>query len=125
MSVIDQIMELEAQKQKLLDDAKKQLVKQAEKAVADLNNLGFNYRLIEGGTAPKQNTTSTRGRRMGVAQQVLDVLKAAPTGLPRAAVLEQMNADDDKAKQSISNALSNLKKKGLLNLSDDGIYTAA
>lgn len=120
MSVIDQIMELEAQKQKLMDDAKRELVQAAEKAVSDLNNLGFNFRLVEG-TAT--TSTSTGGRRTGVAQEVLALVKSAPNGLPRAAILEQMGASEKKQQQSISNALSNLKKKGQL-AADNGVYTA-
>lgn len=120
-TVYEQIMELEAQKQKLLDTAKRDLLKQAEKAIADLNNLGFNYRLVEG-AAPATRTTG--GRRSTVSQDVYNTIKNAPEGMTRAGVLEAMSAEDDKAKQSVSNALANLKKKGKLVLSDDGTYTA-
>lgn len=123
MSVIDKIMELEAQKQALLGEAKGELVTQAEKAIADLNNLGFNFRLIEG-SATSTSTTSPGGRRTGVAQDVLALVKSAPNGLPRAAILEQMGAVEKKAQQSISNALSNLKKKGELT-AENGVYKAA
>lgn len=123
MSVIDKIMELEAQKQALLNEAKGELVTAAEKAVADLNNLGFNFRLIEG-AATSTPSISTGGRRSGVAQDVLALVKSTPNGLPRAAILERMGAVEKKAQQSISNALSNLKKKGVLT-AEDGVYRAA
>lgn len=124
---IDQIMELEAQKQALMIKAKAEALSTAEKAIADLNNLGFNYRLVEGGTGGTRIATAstiTRTRKAGVADEVLAVIKAAPKGLPRAGVLEQMQAHDTKAQQSISNALSNLKKAGKL-VAKDGIYTVA
>lgn len=125
-SIIDKIMELEAQKQALMDQAKREALTAAEKAVADLNSLGFHYTLVEG-SAPRTSTaptsTGTRTRRGGVADEVLAVIKASPDGLPRAGVLEQMNAHDTKAQQSISNALSNLKKKGQLT-AENGIYRA-
>jgi hypothetical protein len=118
-------MELEAQKQALMTKAKDEALKMAEKAVADLNNLGFHYRLVEGAgttrTAP--TSTGTRTRKSGVADEVLAVIKASTDGLPRAGVLEQMGAHDTKAQQSISNALSNLKKKGQLT-ADGGVYRA-
>jgi hypothetical protein len=122
-SIIDQIMELEAQKQALMSKAKSEALNAAEKAIADLNNLGFNYRIIEGSSTTPAQFTTTRTRKAGVADEVLAVIKAAPTGLPRAGVLEQLHAHDTKAQQSISNALSNLKKKGQVT-AENGVYKA-
>jgi hypothetical protein len=48
MSVLDKLKALDEQRAKLLDDAKKEALEAAHKAVADLNGLGFDYRLIEG-----------------------------------------------------------------------------
>lgn len=123
-SIIDQIMELEAQKQALMARAKDEALKSAEKAIADLNNLGFHYRLVEGETITRTapTSTSTRTRRGGVADQVLEQVKASTTGLSRAQLLEVMEAHDKSAQQSISNALSNLKKKGQLT-AENGVYT--
>lgn len=126
VSIIDQIMELEAQKQKLMAQAKDEALKMAEKAVSDLNNLGFNYRLVEGSTTPRSpatSTGSTRTRRGGVADDVLNVIKSAPEGLPSSLVQEQLGATDKAGKQSIANALSNLKKKGQLT-AENGVYRA-
>ena len=126
-SIIDQIMELEAQKQKLMSQAKDEALTAAEKAVADLNNLGFHYRLVEGSTPTRTASTSTgttRTRRGGISETVLELIKSAPDGLPSSAVQEQLGAHDQKAKQAIANALSNLKKKGMLT-AEGGIYRAA
>ena len=122
---IEQIMELEAKKQELMSKAKAEALSSAEKAVADLNNLGFHYRLVEGGTTTRTapNSSAPRTRRGGVSDDVLDTIKAAPNGLPRAAVLEQLGATDKAGQQSISNALSNLKKKGQLT-AENGVYKA-
>ncbi len=126
-SIIEQIMELEAKKQELMAKAKEEALKAAEKAVADLNNLGFAYRLIETINEPRRTVTSadgsTRTRRSGVADEVLELIKKSPSGLSRGAVIEQLGAHDKSAQQSISNALSNLKKKGQL-AANGGIYTA-
>lgn len=126
-SIIDQIMELEAQKQKLMAQAKDEALKAAEKAVNDLNNLGFNYRLVEGNSAPRSTSVGSatpRTRRGGVSDDVLELIKKAPDGLPSSAVQDQLGAHDKAAKQSVANALSNLKKKGLLS-ADNGVYRAA
>lgn len=126
----DQIMELEAQKQAIMTKAKTEYLTAAQKAVEDLNNLGFNYKLVEGGGSAARNTSNgtdraTRSpRKGGISEQVLAVIKEAAEGMSRAGVLAAMNADDTKAEQSISNALSNLKKKGQLT-AENGVYKAA
>lgn len=136
-SYVDQLLELQAEEQaikdkreKLISAAKTEALAAAERAVADLNNLGFHYRLVETETVqrstrvPEQDTIRTRSpRKGGVSEQVLEVIKAAPSGLPRAGVLTAMNASDDKTITSITNALANAKKKGLL-VAKDGVYTA-
>ena len=124
-SIIDQIMELEAQKQALLTRGKAEALAMAEKAIADLNDLGFSYKLVEGADLPRTiaNTTATRTRKGGVADEVLATIRAAADGLSRSGVLAALNAMDTKAQQSISNALSNLKKKGQL-IAEGGIYKA-
>ena len=50
MSVLEKIKALDEQRAKLLDDAKKEALEKATKAIADLNELGFDYRLVEGPT---------------------------------------------------------------------------
>ena len=64
-------------------------------------------------------------RRTGVRRNVLEVIKRHRDGLKRAEILEQMKVKGDKrAEQSVSNALSNLKKQGEVRL-EDGVYKAA
>jgi hypothetical protein len=48
MSVLDKLKALDEQRAKLLEDAKKEALEAAHKAIADLNELGFNFRLVEG-----------------------------------------------------------------------------
>ena len=55
-SVLEKLKALDAQRAHLLDDAKKEALENAEKAVAELNELGFRYTLTEGAatlTAPR------------------------------------------------------------------------
>jgi len=60
-SVLEQLKKLDEQRAKLLDGAKAEALKKAEEAVAELMELGFSYRLVEGdGPAPKK-----RGSRAG------------------------------------------------------------
>jgi hypothetical protein len=47
-TVLEKLKALDAQRAQLLDDAKKEALENAEKAVAELNELGFHYSLTEG-----------------------------------------------------------------------------
>jgi hypothetical protein len=60
MTVLEQLKKLDEQRAALLDNAKKEALAKAEAAVADLNSLGFAYRLVEGDAAPRK-----RGTRAG------------------------------------------------------------
>ena len=53
-TVLEKIKALDAQRAQLLDDAKKEALDSAEKAVAELNALGFHYSLTEG-ASPRQH----------------------------------------------------------------------
>jgi hypothetical protein len=50
-TVLEKLKALDAQRAQLLDDAKKEALENAERAVAELNGLGFHYILTEGATA--------------------------------------------------------------------------
>jgi hypothetical protein len=47
-SVLEKLKALDAQRAQLLEGAKKEALDNAERAVAELNELGFHYTLIEG-----------------------------------------------------------------------------
>jgi hypothetical protein len=66
MSVLEKLKALDAQRAQLLDDAKKETLDNAEKAVAELNELGFNYSLVEGAPparAPRKAGTQAPKRQ--------------------------------------------------------------
>jgi hypothetical protein len=50
-SALEKIKALDAQRTQLLEGAKKEALDNAEKAVAELNELGFHYTLAEGASA--------------------------------------------------------------------------
>lgn len=59
------------------------------------------------------------GRRSGVREGVRELIAAHPDGLTRDAILVEMGVKGDKsASNSVSNALTNLKKQGVLTLKD-------
>jgi hypothetical protein len=67
-SVLEKLKALDAQRAQLLDDAKKEALDNAEKAVAELNELGFHYTLTEGAStsparAPRKPTTQAPKRQ--------------------------------------------------------------
>jgi hypothetical protein len=63
-TVLEKLKALDAQRAQLLEGAKKEALDNAEKAVADLNDLGFHYTLTEGATTP----SPTRGPRKATSQ---------------------------------------------------------
>ncbi len=116
-----QIADLQAKKQKLIEDEKKSAMKKVEDALKELNALGFHYQLVDGTKATR--TSKTRTRRSGVRDSVLAEIKKHPGGISRADLLAAMGATDDKAQQSISNAVAALKKNDEI-ISEQGHYTA-
>ena len=69
---------------------------------------------LKGKKAPSE-PRAPRGRRGEKRQAILDLIAQHPDGMTRHELIDQMNAHSDKAaEQSISNALSALKKTGQL-----------
>jgi hypothetical protein len=66
-SVLEKLKALDAQRAQLLDGAKKEALDNAEKAVAELNKLGFHYTLTEGATssarAPRKTSSQAPKRQ--------------------------------------------------------------
>jgi hypothetical protein len=67
-SVLEKLKALDAQRAQLLDDAKKEALENAEKAVAELNELGFHYTLSEGAStstprAPRKPSSTAPKRQ--------------------------------------------------------------
>ena len=119
MTILDQIKDLEKQRQKLLATGKAEALKRAEDAIADLQALGFTYTLTEKGT-----TVPPSPRRKGVRTEVLELIRQFPLGIKRADILKQLNTANSKtAEQSISNALAALKKDETIT-ANAGLYTA-
>src|SRR5580693_4796656 len=55
-SVLEKLKALDAQRAELLEGAKKEALDNAERAVAELNELGFNYSLVEGASPASPST---------------------------------------------------------------------
>ena len=53
MSILEKLKALDTQRAQLLEGAKKEALDKAEKAVAELNELGFDYSLVEGASPAK------------------------------------------------------------------------
>ena len=64
-TVLEKLKALDAQRTQLLEDAKKEALDNAEKAVAELNQLGFHYSLTEGASV---STSPTRAPRKATSQ---------------------------------------------------------
>jgi hypothetical protein len=118
MSILDEIKALDEKKKQLLSRAKKEALANAASAVADLNSLGYSYRLVQSGGEPGT-------RRTGIRSEVLGTIRKSPNGINRADLLVTLGAKGDKrAEQSISNALAALKKSNAVTV-DNGNYKVA
>ena len=65
-TVLEKLKALDAQRTQLMDDAKKEALDNAEKAVAELNELGFHYSLTEGASparAPRKAASEAPKRQ--------------------------------------------------------------
>jgi hypothetical protein len=66
-SVLEKLKALDAQRAQLLEGAKKEALNNAERAVAELNELGFDYRLVEGSAstegAPRKSSSQAPKRQ--------------------------------------------------------------
>ncbi|MEP2639858.1 hypothetical protein [Roseobacter sp.] len=127
MSVIEEIKQLEAQKQKLLSQAKSEAMASATKAVADLKTLGFEYHLAEGpkpkakaAAAPKKGPKTRRG---GMRDLVLKAVAASDAGMVRKEIFTALNVTEKSEKQATANALAALKKSGEL-IAEGRVYKA-
>jgi hypothetical protein len=59
-TVLEKLKALDAQRQQLLEEAKKEALDNAEKAVAELNELGFHYSLTNGASTSTSTPKVTR-----------------------------------------------------------------
>ena len=64
-TVLEKLKALDAQRAQLLEGAKKEALDNAEKAVAELNELGFHYTLTEGASV---STSPARAPRKAASQ---------------------------------------------------------
>jgi hypothetical protein len=72
-NVLEKLKALDAQRAQLLDDAKKEALDNAEKAVAELNELGFHYTLTEGATTTSLPARAPRKASHTPKRQARDV----------------------------------------------------
>lgn len=123
MSVLEKIRKLEEQKASLLSEAKKEALAKANEAVKELNELGFNYQLVQGETGGV--TRSPTGRRSGIRNEVLKVVTdASPDGIAPAGIRDKLGLTDTSGAQSVANALSALKKANKI-ADKNGLYVSA
>jgi hypothetical protein len=68
-TVLEKLKALDAQRAQLLEGAKKEALENAEKAVAELNELGFHYTLTEGASAPSTTSPARAARKSSSKSQ--------------------------------------------------------
>lgn len=111
----------------LIEEERKRLYTQRTELVAKLTEVDRELEAIAAYEAAKTGSRSAAargGRRSGIREAVYQRVAESQDGMSRADVLDAMGARGDKQlEQSISNALSALKKAERLSLVD-GVYRA-
>jgi hypothetical protein len=72
-TVLEKLKALDAQRTQLLEDDKKEALENAEKAVAELNELGFHYTLMEGASTPSASARAPRKASQAPKRQARDL----------------------------------------------------
>ena len=72
-SVLEKLKALDAQRAQLLEGAKQEALDKAEKAVAELNALGFDYRLVEGATTASPSRAPRKASSQAPKRQARDL----------------------------------------------------
>jgi hypothetical protein len=72
-TVLEKLKALDAQRTQLLEDAKKEALGNAEKAVAELNELGFHYTLTGGASSPTRAPRKTSTQAQAPKRQARDL----------------------------------------------------
>ena len=72
-TVLEKLKALDAQRAQLLEGAKKEALDNAEKAVAELNELGFHYTLTEGASHIYTSTSATKAASQAPKRQARDL----------------------------------------------------
>jgi len=118
---MDVIKVMQAERERITNSIKEL---EAQRLAVDEKISAFKLELkaieaYESAKTGKKKVTRTRGT--SVTATIIDIVKKAPS--TRAQIIEALNGKGNKSvEQSISNALSNLKKKNKL-AAKDGVYT--
>ena len=122
MSAVEKYRALLSEAEALKESAKKEALDIISAGINALNELGFTYHLTEASTKAVPRSSGTR--RTGIREEVLAVVKKAPSGIASASIQSAMGASDKQAKQAVANALSALKREGKIT-QDGKLYKAA
>jgi hypothetical protein len=73
MSVLEKLKALDEQRAQFLEGAKKEALEKAEKALAELNELGFDYSLVEGASSASTARAPRKPATQAPKRQVRDL----------------------------------------------------
>lgn len=127
MGILEELRKLDEQRAKLLEGAKTEALQKAEAAVAELNQLGFNYRLVSGSGSSRTPSAPSGGgtRRTGIREQILQIVTDHPNGIKTTDIRESIGAEGKSGAQSVANAIAALAKEGKIASVERGMYKPA
>jgi hypothetical protein len=123
MSIIDETRNLLSSQRDKLQEERAKLVDQRDAITKQIEEIDSFLDQLPG-AAPRVRTTPT-GRRSGIRDRVLETIHAHPEGMTAAQVRAAIGLTDKAGSQSVSNALSALKKDGKLIQTETGAYKGA
>lgn len=110
----------------LIEQERTRLTEEKQKLETRLQEINRELEAVtayERAKTGKTTTPTTGTRRSGIRNDVFTVIAASTEGMNRRQLLEHFNAvGDKKLEQSISNALSALKKSGQISQNEAGLY---
>ena len=120
----DSFEQLIRKAEKVYELERAKLLKERDRIDVEISALDERWKSATGRKSVAGNNGASR-KRVSRRAEILQILKAKPDGLGRAAILEALGVLGDKsAENSVSTALVNMKKKGEID-NKDGLYVAA
>jgi len=121
---------IERERRELAARARDEVLERVRAELAELNKLGFNFRVVEASEAVAQGGAVEPGarrgtRRTGIREQVLGVIReAGPDGLRSKDIRARLGISDKQGSQAVSNALSALKRANQISIQNGALVAA-
>jgi hypothetical protein len=123
MSIIDETRSYLASQTDKLQQERARLIEERGKIDAQISEV--DDLLVQLGGQAKPAAVRSGGRRSGIRERVLEAIKASPDSISPSQIRSSIGITGKAGSQSVSNAISALKKAGTITATENGGYRAA